>query len=54
MPEDKLKMHVTHFKRISEYNKDISKGSMLGVIYENYSSLTYDGKPKIMLQNEVN
>lgn len=47
-------MGQIHFKRISEANKDNLKGAMLGVIYENYSSLTFEGKPKLMLQNEVN
>jgi hypothetical protein len=47
-------MNTAHFKRITEANKDNAKGAMMGVIYENYSSLTFDGKPRIMLQNEVN
>lgn len=27
---------------------------MMGFIYENYSSLTEEGKPKLTIQNEVN
>jgi hypothetical protein len=40
IPEDKLKMSNTNYKRISEANKNVPNGGMLGVIYENYSNLT--------------
>jgi hypothetical protein len=47
-------MHNSQFKRIGEANKDNIKGAILGIMYENYSSLTLEGKPKLMIQNEVN
>lgn len=54
IPEDKSKLHIAHFKKISESNKEGPKGTMLGIIYESYSTLTQEGKPKLMIQNEVN
>jgi alpha-D-ribose 1-methylphosphonate 5-triphosphate synthase subunit PhnI len=47
-------MSMTNYKRISDVHKDIAKGNMLGIIYENYSNLTEEGKPKLVIQNEVN
>lgn len=45
---------MANYKRIADSQKDIGKGNMMGIIYENYSSLTEEGKPKLMIQNEVN
>lgn len=53
-PEQKLKNSQAYFKRINDANKDISRNSMMGILYENYSFLDSDGKQKLMMQNEVN
>jgi hypothetical protein len=52
--EDKLRMNQAQFKRISENIKEISKASMFGVIYENYSNMREVSRPRLVMQNEVN
>lgn len=53
-PEQKQKNHLNQFKRITDSNKDIPRDCVIGAIFQNFSSLTNEGKPKIILQNEVN